>query len=553
MIRDGATNATLKHIASSPSKVLAVNHYTDVQTQGRNIRCYAKYLTERARAYAKTKHDFVGGSPGRLKKLSVDKGLLRETEILQDQIAALLQCDMFTDEPENEISLTAFRTLTMDLLVLFQAMNEGTINVLEHYFEMSKPDAERAVIIYRSFAKQTDLVVRFLSMARQYEYVTRLEIPKIKHAPTNLGNALEDYLNDKDFEINRRQYLAQQEARGGKSSGTSRLFGDSKPSSSEAAFPEPKPAVSQPAQASQAPSTRGPAPDLIDFFSSIEDRQQSMAQSTGQFSQQPQYPQQPQMMSQPTGFQPQTNPFAQAQQQHQQQPFQHIPQQTGFDQFQPQVQTFQPPAQPQPPPQQPQQLQPQSTGFGFGGYTPQPPQQPPMPQQQQPQQTGFQQFAPAPQPGFPQQQQQHMAPQQTTNPFRQSMMPQPPGQAGPGFGGPPSLAPTPTGHNPFAPNQQQPQVPSFQQHAPQQLMPQPTGTNPFARASPPSQPNAASPMLATPTGSTNPFRQSQFVNQQTGQGWQHQQGTMGGLEQLPTNNVFPRPGQPPQQQGSPWG
>lgn len=36
----------------------------------------------------------------------------------------------FDDEPENEITLTAFRLLTMDLLVLFHVMNEGVINLL---------------------------------------------------------------------------------------------------------------------------------------------------------------------------------------------------------------------------------------------------------------------------------------------------------------------------------------------------------------------------------------------------------------------------------------
>jgi phosphatidylinositol-binding clathrin assembly protein len=33
-------------------------------------------------------------------------------------------------DPDNEITLTAFRLLTMDLLELFKIMNEGTINVL---------------------------------------------------------------------------------------------------------------------------------------------------------------------------------------------------------------------------------------------------------------------------------------------------------------------------------------------------------------------------------------------------------------------------------------
>jgi phosphatidylinositol-binding clathrin assembly protein len=80
---------------------------------------------------------------------------------------------------------------------------------------MSKTDAERALNIYRVFVKQTDQVVQYLGMARHYEHATRLEIPKIKHAPTSLAASLEEYLNDKDFEINRRQYLAQQEAKKG--------------------------------------------------------------------------------------------------------------------------------------------------------------------------------------------------------------------------------------------------------------------------------------------------------------------------------------------------
>ena len=45
-------------------------------------------------------------------------------------IASSNSVQPFDDEPENEISMTAFRLLTMDLLVLFHVMNEGTINIL---------------------------------------------------------------------------------------------------------------------------------------------------------------------------------------------------------------------------------------------------------------------------------------------------------------------------------------------------------------------------------------------------------------------------------------
>lgn len=421
----------------------------------------------------------------------------------------------------------------------------------EHYFEMSRPDAERALEIYKTFGKQTDQVVQYLSLARQYETSTRLEVPKLKHAPTTLTASLEEYLNDPDFEINRRQYLAQQEAkRTGKPMPVSTTTKTSsttheRPVKTESTFPAP---ANKPVQA----APKGPAPDLIDFFESIEQNQQPMAQPN----------QPPQQFQQ--GFAPQPQ-YAQ---------FQAAPQQTGYNPF------FQSQMMQQPQVQQQPQLQTDFTGAGFGGYGAQP---------QQPQQANaFQLSSPLssiPQngvadfqnPGQLQSPVQHLQPQQTsTNPFRQSMMPtgpsSPPVSSPTGRHGTNPFAKQPTGapqggfgqSNPSLFGAQQPQTQSQelqnssaffasasspQQDASSQFSPaapmqaQRTGTNPFAkdRAPPPS----AAPLVANATGSTNPFRQSAFVNQQTGQGWQHSnQGMFSGFDMnnVDTRPVFPRPG-----------
>lgn len=411
---------------------------------------------------------------------------------------------------------------------------------------------------------------------------------------------MEEYLNDKDFEINRRQYVAEKEAKkaGGKpTNGLSKL--------SETRSAAAKTSTPQPAQMPSKPANNN-AP-LIDLFESIQDNQQTMAQPTVSMQQYPQQtgfqqpgfqvpqqtapmgmqqqPPQQQQFSQPMGVQT-TNPFLQMQQQQQQM------------QQQPQV--------PQP------SLQTQFTGAGFGGYTPQPfsPQSPSLssiPQngvanfsQQQPSlqlapiselpsQPSFQQ-----QPGMPAElsSQSPLQPQPTsTNPFRQSMMAPPTNTGLPEqkmlqnpTGAIPTLTRSPTnpfGRNNFSNPQQQQQQPSLSTSpfsplptihqsqqtttspfAPQQ-MPQPTGTNPFARntSSPLHNPNLASSpppvaggLTVHATGSTNPFRQSAFVNSQTGQGWQNappaQQSTLGGMsiESLGTVGVFPRPGAQQQQQ-----
>lgn len=430
---------------------------------------------------------------------------------------------------------------------------------------MSKVDAERAIHIYRMFTKLTDHVVQYLAVARHYEYVTRFQIPKIKHAPTSLASSLEEYLRDKDFEVNRRQYLAQQESKkrtgkGGTTNGfkalTERASAPSKSTAQK--FPEPKEVAVEPAKT----ETKGPAPDLIDFFESIESNQQPLAQPEAQFNfGGQQYPQQG-FAGQPTGFVASPTGYAQ-----QQEPF---PTGQSTNPFgQPQQQQVQ---------QTPPQLQTNFTGAGFGGYTPQP----------QPQQSFSSSLTSIPQNSVASFSPQQQTPSQTgsTNPFRQSMMPSATGTSISSFSTGTPMSPTGANRlstNPFArnspsasqtsfdPQQTQPQsqqqgVAPFQpqsqfgQQQQQQnnqqfggLQSPSTSTNPFARNPSPNVgaqqtgSGTLSPLSANATGSTNPFRQSAFVNQSTGQGWQNvpqNQGTIGGygVGGVDTTSVFPRPG-----------
>ena len=399
---------------------------------------------------------------------------------------------------------------------------------------MSKYDAERAFEIYKVFSRQTNQVVEFLGIAKQYENVTRLEIPKLKHAPTSLTESLGEYLGDPDFEINRRQYLAAQEAK---------RTGRPMPSDTSKELPKPNandlqgPLPGQrapPTQQAAASPPKGPAPDLIDFFESIEQNQQPLGgpvQQAPQFAQTQQFPyQQVDLTGQQAfatqafspGF-PQTNGAFSNSNPYGQLPPQQQSQQSfigsAFDQF------------------APQQQQPFSTGQPDYSQLQQ--------QQQQPFPTGQSDFSQQPN-GFAQRQSQ--APQSflprtqtgSTNPFRQSMLPTSPVSppvTSP-FGGlnrqstnpfargtshaqdafqpqhtnnTPFTSPPPTQSadaSSFFASQATPQSFSAASPAPQQGLAR-TGTNPFARTvSPPSSASAPSPLLVQATGGTNPFRKS---------------------------------------------
>lgn len=83
--------------------------------------------------------------------MTVEKGLLRETKAVHRMIDALVECrvrlqygqfscvltllfQFYLDDLEDELTTTALRMLVKDLLILFQAGNEGVINVLGTMF-----------------------------------------------------------------------------------------------------------------------------------------------------------------------------------------------------------------------------------------------------------------------------------------------------------------------------------------------------------------------------------------------------------------------------------
>ncbi|KAF9269064.1 ANTH-domain-containing protein [Marasmius fiardii PR-910] len=445
MMRNGATDNVLSYLSSS--EVLRLRNVTAGNWDGyaapQNLQHYALYLDSRIRAYRDLKHDAIrvqaesnrdmrnsnnieednayrGRSNGRsngsmtpsrsktimgrkLRVMTVEKGLLRETKAVHNMIDTLVECRFYLDDLEDELTTTALRMLVKDLLILFQAGNEGVINVLEHYFEMSHVDAEEALSIYRHFCKQTEKVVEYLGVGKKLQNLLNVPIPNLKHAPVSLAGALEEYLNDPNFEQNRIEYKTNKEA-----SERAARNGTKKPAQKETSPAPPlptSPSSSAPATSSTSTSNAGNAPqpqNVIDFFSTIEEEQPTMFN--------------PQTNSPSTAYfqqQQASNPFALRQMQMATgQTFGIQPQATGF--LSPQQSAFQQGPNPfglQPQPQQRLHVQP--TGHRpFSSFIPQN-------NGLSPQQTGFLQS------------------QATgSNPFRQSiLMPQTTGMALFGVGG----------------------------------------------------------------------------------------------------------------------
>ncbi|KAF8623226.1 hypothetical protein AX15_006461 [Amanita polypyramis BW_CC] len=590
MIRNGSTDNVLSYLSSSD--VLRLRNVSTGNWDGyaapQNLQHYAIYLDTRIRAYRELKHDAIrvqaennrdlrnslsieedshrskkkrdlaktsNNGPQRsktimgrkLRSMTVEKGLLRETRIVQKMIDSLVECRFYLDELEDELTTTALRMLVKDLLILIQACNEGVINVLEHYFEMSHVDAKQALEVYRHFCKQTEFVDEYLGVAKKLQNLLNVSIPNLKHAPVSLAGALQEYLDDPNFEQNRIEYKTTKAS--AERNGKNTIF----KVKSEGGLSEHKPAqasisttVTGPAEAK---STKEDSKNMIDFFSAIEEgpshpQANSSPTASGPhnpFSQMafsnPQFAMQPtgQVLPQQTGFPTQANPFGRQNYGHQ--PFSSFlsSQQTGLPQsaIGPQQGPSSPFAQPQaivmP---QIQQQQAQTNLF---------PQATRLPQMQQQQGTGSPQTQqqPAPPNAFSQ---SHLRPQPTgflqpqatgSNPFRQTMLfPQSTGMAMFGVSIPNGHGPS----NPFGSINTQKNAQSFnqselsgaisifpssvsasivdpptsfgQQNTPSNIPPRPSST-PLTSLSQTSSsitsPPQAQPLQTHQTGSRNPF------------------------------------------------
>lgn len=160
------------------------------------IRRYAKYLNEKAYTYRLMAFDFCkvkrGRDDGLLRTMNSEK-LLKTLPVLQKQIDTLLEFDCTANELTNGVINASFMLLFKDLIRLFACYNDGTINLLEKFFDMNKKQCKEALDIYKKFLVRMDKVSEFLKVAENVG-IDKGDIPDLAKAPASLLDALEEHL-----------------------------------------------------------------------------------------------------------------------------------------------------------------------------------------------------------------------------------------------------------------------------------------------------------------------------------------------------------------------
>ncbi|XP_036284401.1 phosphatidylinositol-binding clathrin assembly protein isoform X2 [Pipistrellus kuhlii] len=159
------------------------------------IRRYSRYLNEKAVSYRQVAFDFTKvkrGADGVMRTMITEK-LLKTVPIIQNQMDALLDFNVNSNELTNGVINAAFMLLFKDAIRLFAAYNEGIINLLEKYFDMKKNQCKEGLDIYKKFLTRMTRISEFLKVAEQVG-IDRGDIPDLSQAPSSLLDALEQHL-----------------------------------------------------------------------------------------------------------------------------------------------------------------------------------------------------------------------------------------------------------------------------------------------------------------------------------------------------------------------
>ncbi|XP_038987333.1 putative clathrin assembly protein At5g35200 isoform X2 [Phoenix dactylifera] len=179
---DPSFHEALINYTRSRGRMLNVSHFRDDSSPNAWdysawVRTYALYLEEWLECYGILKYD-VGTEHSRTSELDT-ADLLEQLPALQQLLFRLLCCQVASEG-----------------IKIYCAINEGTLNLVDKFFEMQHHDAIRALEIYRKAGYQAERLFDFYEFCKGLDLGRGKNFVKIEQPPASFIAAMEEYVKD---------------------------------------------------------------------------------------------------------------------------------------------------------------------------------------------------------------------------------------------------------------------------------------------------------------------------------------------------------------------
>ncbi|KAF8400602.1 hypothetical protein HHK36_013901 [Tetracentron sinense] len=158
------------------------------------VRSYALFLEERLECSRVLKYDVETDHP-RTKDLDTAE-LLEHLPALQQLLFRVLGCQPQGAAVYNFVIQFAVSMVAGESTKIYNAISDGTVNLVDKFFEMQRHDAVRALEIYRRAGQQAERLSEFYEICKSLDLGRGERFIKIEQAPASFITAMEEYVRD---------------------------------------------------------------------------------------------------------------------------------------------------------------------------------------------------------------------------------------------------------------------------------------------------------------------------------------------------------------------
>ncbi|CAA2961265.1 clathrin assembly At5g35200 [Olea europaea subsp. europaea] len=158
------------------------------------VRSYALFLEERLECFRVLKYD-VETEPPRTKDLDTPE-LLEQLLALQQLLFRVLGCQPQGAAVHNFVIQLALSMLATEGIKIYNAISDGTVNLVDKFFEMQRHDALKALDIYQGAGQQAEKLSEFVEVCKNLDIGRGERFIKIEQPPASFLQAMEEYVRE---------------------------------------------------------------------------------------------------------------------------------------------------------------------------------------------------------------------------------------------------------------------------------------------------------------------------------------------------------------------